>query len=73
MNEQGGIVSSTLKMEVDPQGIIDAVKRMPRKERDDFIEDLLAATDPAYLASIREAREDYRAGRTSSHEDVFGR
>jgi hypothetical protein len=34
-------------------------------------EDLLAGISPEYLASIREAREDYRRGRVLSHEDVF--
>jgi len=34
-------------------------------------EDLLAAMSPEYLASIREAREDYRRGRVLSHENVF--
>lgn len=66
-------MATVLKMEIDSQEIIDAVKRMNRKERDDFIEALLAATDPEYLQSIREAREDYQAGRLSTHEDVFGR
>lgn len=66
-------MATALKMEIDSQEIIDAVKRMNRKERDDFIEALLAATDPEYLQSIREAREDYQAGRISTHEDVFGR
>jgi hypothetical protein len=35
------------------------------------LEDLLAASSSNYLASIREAREDYRQGRISSHERVF--
>jgi len=39
----------------------------------DFFEDLLALASPAYRKSIREAREDYRKGRTFSHREVFGR
>jgi prevent-host-death family protein len=35
----------------------------------DKLEDLLAASDPAYLESIREARESKEL---FSHEDVFG-
>ncbi len=35
------------------------------------LEDLLAARSSNYLASIREAREDYRQGRILSHEKVF--
>lgn len=38
----------------------------------DFFEDLLAATSPEYLKSVKEARNDYEKGRTFSHEDVFG-
>jgi hypothetical protein len=37
------------------------------------IEDLLAAASPEYLASIREARAQYRAGRVHSFEEIFGR
>jgi len=44
---------------------------MKKSDRLAFLEDLLAATSPEYLASIREAREDYRRGRVFSHEEVF--
>jgi len=46
---------------------------MRKKEREAFLEDLLAATSPEYLKSIREARADYKAGRVKSHAEVFGR
>jgi hypothetical protein len=59
-----------MKMEVKPKDIIEAVKGMPKKERDAFLEDLLASTSPDYLRSIREARADYKAGRVKSHEEV---
>ncbi len=65
-------MSTALKMEIDTEKIIAAVKKMKRKDREDFLEDLLAATCPEYLASIREARADYGAGRIRSHDDVFG-
>ena len=39
----------------------------------DFLEDLLALTRKDYLKSIRQARTDYKAGRVSSHQEVFGR
>lgn len=39
----------------------------------DFFEDLLAAHGKGYLKSIREARKNYKDGKTSSHEDVFGK
>lgn len=53
--------------------IIAAVKELDQEEKEFFIESLLAATSPEYLESIKEARQDYRAGRVSTHEDVFGK
>jgi hypothetical protein len=65
-------MAKPIKIEVKPEDIIEAVKRMKKKEREAFLEDLLASTSPEYLESIREARADYRAGRVKSHEEVFG-
>lgn len=44
---------------------------MRKKERSAFLEDLIAATSPEYLESIRETRADYKAGRIVSHDKVF--
>ncbi len=63
----------TVTMEVKPEEIIEAVKRMKREERALFLEDLLAATSPEYLESGKQAREDYKAGRVKTHKQVFGR
>ena len=63
---------NAIKIDVKPQDIIAAVKRMKKSERDAFLEDLLAATSPEYLRSIRQARADYDAGRIESHQEVFG-
>jgi hypothetical protein len=63
----------TLKMDVRPDEIIETVKKMKKKEREAFLEDLLASTSPEYLASIREAREQYKAGKVKTHKEVFGR
>jgi hypothetical protein len=60
-----------LTLPISSQQIIIAVKKMKKNDRLAFLEDLLAATSPEYLASIREAREDYRRGRVLSHEEVF--
>jgi PHD/YefM family antitoxin component YafN of YafNO toxin-antitoxin module len=46
---------------------------MKKKDRDAFLEDLLAATSPEYLEGIKEARADYKAGRVKSHKEVFGK
>ena len=63
---------NSIKLLVKSEDIIAAVKRMKKTERDAFLEDLLAATSPEYLKSIREARADYAACKVKSHEEVFG-
>jgi len=66
-------MSAGIKIEINPRDIIEAVKKMRKKEREEFLEDLLAATSPKYLASIRKAREDYKAGRVKTHKELFGK
>lgn len=66
-------MATALKMEVSPETIIRAVKNMKKTARLAFLEDLIAATSPEYLQSIREARRDYKVGRVKSHTNVFGR
>lgn len=60
-----------IRMEVRAEEIIEAVKKMKKRERESFLEDLLAATSPEYLKSIKESRNDYRAGSVKTHEEVF--
>jgi hypothetical protein len=50
--------------------IAEAVKKLGNKERESFLEDLLAATSPGYLSSISESREDYRQGRCKRHQEM---
>lgn len=38
----------------------------------DTYEDLLEASNPEYLKSIKKAREEYKKGEVFSLEDVFG-
>lgn len=38
----------------------------------DFFEDLLALANPKYLKSIKLARDQYKKGKTSSFDEVFG-
>ena len=64
-------VDTLLKMEINPKEIIEAAKKLPKKNRDAFIEDLLASTSPEYLISIQESRTDYKAGRVADHQKVF--
>ena len=51
--------------------LVKAIRRMNKHAREAFLEDLLAAANPAYLESIRDGREDYRRGRVRRHRDVF--
>lgn len=64
---------STEKINLTPAELIRAIKKMKKKERDVFLEDLLAATSPEYLEGIKEARADYKAKRIKTHDEVFGK
>ena len=61
-----------LKVPISADEIIEAVKKMKKREREAFIEELLAMTSPDYLQSVKEARAEYKAGKTKSHKDIFG-
>ena len=63
----------TVKVEVRPEEIIDAVRKMKRGQREAFLEDLLASTAPDYLKSIREARAQFKVRKVKTHSEVFGR
>jgi len=65
-------MTASVQINLKPSEIIAAVKKMKKKDRDAFLEDLIAATSPEYLSSIKEARADYKAGRTMTHKEVFG-
>lgn len=65
--------TNTVNIGVSFSEIVTAIKRMKKKERESFIENLIAISCPEYLESIREARTDYRAGRIKKHEEIFGR
>jgi hypothetical protein len=65
-------VGYPIKLEIRPEEIIEAVKKMKKRERDSFLEELLAVTSPEYLDSIKQARADYKAGRTVTHVEAFG-
>ncbi|MFH2069710.1 MAG: hypothetical protein ABIJ11_00660 [Elusimicrobiota bacterium] len=71
----GTDVDSTKSISVDIEfnKLVNAVKQMKKPEQELFIEDLLASTNPDYLASIKEAREDYQAGRVKTHKEIFGK
>jgi hypothetical protein len=60
-----------VKIQVKAEEIIEAIKSMEKRKREAFLEDLIAATSPEYLSSIREARADYKTNRVKTHEEVF--
>lgn len=60
-----------VKIGLSVKELISAINQLDEEDREFLIENLLAATSPAYLRSIEEAREDYRQGRVLSHEGVF--
>ena len=64
-------MDKTIKMDINTQSVIEAVKNMRKEEQEDFLENLLAAISPDFLESIKEAREDYDNNRTYSHDEVF--
>jgi hypothetical protein len=63
---------NAIKVSLSRKEIIGAVKSMNKRDRDDFLEELLATTSPEYLESIKDARADYKAGRVKTHDEVFG-
>jgi hypothetical protein len=67
------IMIGAVKIQVRPEEIIEAVKGMEKRKREAFLEDLIAATSPEYLSSIREARADYKIRRVKTHEEVFAK
>jgi len=42
-----------------------------KKAFGDIAEDILALSNPGYIDSIKEARRDYKEGRTKSFDEVF--
>lgn len=70
-------VEATIKVSTDVKGLLDSLKVHPRETYNDVIERLTRmAIDPEPLTDeeiegLREAREDVRAGRTYTHEQVL--
>ena len=51
--------------------IVNALKQLSPEARQDFIEDLQAATSPSYIKSIKEARAEYDTGKVFFHKEAF--
>jgi len=69
-----GKTERTMKAEIrlglSVKDLVAALNKLSPEDRELFIENLLAATSPDYLNSIREAREDYRAGRVLTDDEL---
>ncbi|MCX5867346.1 MAG: hypothetical protein NT009_07700 [Proteobacteria bacterium] len=64
---------NTIKIELKTSDLITAINGLKKREKEALLEDLLASTSPEYLKSIREARSNYKSGRTKKHDEVFGK
>ena len=64
--------SHELEIGIKFDDLVEALKKLNDKDREEFIENLLAATSPLYIDSIKEARVEYKKGKVLSHEEVFG-
>ena len=69
MNKTKDLVE--LKIGVSINDLISAIKELSEEDREFLIENLLAATSPEYLESIKEARRDYKEGHTIPHTELF--
>lgn len=71
MDETKGLAEIEVKVGLSAREIISAIKQLSEEDREFLIENLLAATSPDYLESIKEARENYREGRVVPHAELF--
>ncbi len=65
------VSSIEVKVGLSLEDLVNAVRKLSEEDREFFIENLLAATSPAFLRSIKEARQDYKEGRTVPWEEAF--
>lgn len=71
MGKTKDLSRAEIKIGLSLKDLILAINELSTEDREFFIENLLAATNPEYLHSIEEAREDYRAGRTITHTELL--
>jgi len=56
------MAETEIKVGLSVKDLIVALKELGAEDREFFIENLLAATNPEYLESMSEARQDSRQG-----------
>jgi len=71
--EVGDLSRIRIKIGLSVEDLISAIKEMSEEYREFLVENLLAAASPEYLGSIEEARGDYKEGRITLHDELFGR
>ncbi|MBM3142515.1 MAG: hypothetical protein FJ005_05655 [Chloroflexi bacterium] len=60
-----------IKVGLSIKDVITALRGLNDEDREFFIENLLAATSPEYLESIRQARKDYKEGKTVPFKEAL--
>jgi hypothetical protein len=73
MGKTKSMSKAEIKIGLSLKELISAVRELSPEDREFFIENLVAATNPEYLQSIKEAREDYKVRRVTSHAELFKR
>jgi hypothetical protein len=63
-------MKAEIKVGLSVKDLVAALNRLSAEDRELFIENLLAATSPDYLDSIREAKEDYRTGHFFADDEL---
>lgn len=71
MSDTKELLEVEVKVGLSVKDLITALQGLSNEDREFFIENLLAATNPDYPKSIEEARKDYKEGRTVSYEELF--
>ena len=63
-------MKAEIKLGLSVKDLVAALNKLSAEDRELFIENLLAATSPDYMNSISEAREDYRASRVLTDDEL---
>ncbi len=60
-----------INMGLSLSDLIKAINALKPQDKELLIESILAATSPEYLESIKQARQEYRDGKTLTFDEVF--
>ena len=73
MSKVKGLSGVGIKVGLSAKELISAIRELDEEKREFLIENLLAATSPGYLESIKEARTDYKEGHVVPHNELFAK